>query len=52
MVQSPHIEISTYNMYEHKDEQGLPYDGKVDTSGYVRTLHRPKLTKGHCIGQS
>ena len=44
MVQSPHIEILTYNMYEHEDEQGWPCHGKLDTSGEVSTLHKPKLT--------
>ena len=45
MVQSPHIALLTYNMYEHEDEQGWPCHGKLDTSGEARTLHKPKPTK-------
>ena len=45
MVQSPHIAILTYNMYEHEDEQGWPCHGKLDTSSEARTLHKPKLMK-------
>jgi hypothetical protein len=32
MVQSPNIEILTYNIYEHEDENGWPCHGKHDTS--------------------
>ena len=45
MVQSPHIAILTYNMYEHEDEQGWPCHGQLDTSGNARTLHKPKLSR-------
>ena len=45
MVQSPHIAILTYNMYEHEHEQSWPCHGKMDTSSEAMTLHKPKLTK-------
>ena len=45
MVQSPHIAILTYNMYEHEDEKGWTCHEKIATLGEVRTLHKPKLPK-------
>ena len=45
MVQSPHIAILTYNMYEHEDEQGWPCHGQLDTPGNARTLHKAKLSR-------
>jgi hypothetical protein len=45
MVQSPNIEILTYNMYENEDENGWSYHGKHDTSGESRSKHKPRLSR-------
>jgi hypothetical protein len=45
MVQSPDIEILTYNMYEHEDENGWPCHGEHDTSGESRSKHKPRLSR-------
>jgi hypothetical protein len=45
MVQSPDIEIPTYNMDEHKDENGWPCHGKHDTSGESRSMYKPSLSR-------
>jgi hypothetical protein len=45
MVQSPNIEILTYNMYEHEDENGWPCHGEHDTLGEYRSKHKPGLSR-------
>ena len=39
------LEILTYNMYEHEDGQGWPCHGWLDTSGEVRSMHEPRLSR-------
>ena len=45
MVQILEVEIISYNMYEHVDSQGSPCHGQHDTSGLVRVLHQPNLSR-------
>ena len=45
MVNSPEIEILTYNNYEHNNTQGRPCHGIHDSLGDPRSMHKPRLSR-------